>query len=84
MPRTGVAIGFVAGVFTKQIVQRRIVGFPDEAQARRRRRPVEHDEHQEEEKLSFPVQESAVEEPSRCTLRSEDLIFVLQAVQSRD
>ena len=45
----------MAGVFTNQIIERRIVGFPDEAQ------PVEHDE-QQKEKLSFPVQESAVEE----------------------
>ena len=38
-----------------------IIGFTDEVPARRNCRPVEHDE-QEEEELSFPVQESAVEE----------------------
>ena len=53
---TGVSIGFVAGFVINQII-----GFTDEVPARRNRRPVEHDE-QEEEELSFPVQESAMEE----------------------
>ena len=57
---TEVSIAFVAGFVISQILERRIVGFPDEAQARRRRRPVEHDE-QQEEKLCFPVQESVEE-----------------------
>ena len=58
---TGVSIGFVAGFVINQIIERRVIGsFPDEAPARRRRRPVEHDE-QQEEKLSFPVQESGEE-----------------------
>ena len=55
------AIGFVVGVTLKQIIERRIVGFLHEAQARRRPRPVEHDEQQKEENLSFPVQVSVEE-----------------------
>ena len=55
------AFGFVARFVISQILERRIVGFPNGDQARWRRRPVEHDEQQEEENLPFPVQESVEE-----------------------
>ena len=80
------AIGFVAGFAIKQILERRIVGFLHEVPARRHPLPVKHDEQQKEENLSFPVQVSVEEREAipRYTLRSEDLIFVLRALQSID
>ena len=64
----------MAGVFINQIIERRAVGFPDEAPARRQRQPVEHVE-QEEEELSFPVQESAVEEREALNLKTWSLYY---------
>ena len=55
------AFGFVAGFVISQILEHRIVGFVHGAPARRRPRPVEHDEQQEEDNLSFPVQVSVEE-----------------------
>ena len=80
------AIGFVVGFVIKLILERRIIGFLHEAPARRHPLPVEHDEQQKEENLSFPVQVSVEERYAipHYTLRSEDLIFVLQALQSID
>ena len=57
----GISIGFVAGFVINQILERRIVGFPNGDQARRRPQPVEHDDQQEEENLPFPVQVSVEE-----------------------